>query len=130
MKDINKANKLKVRLSAATAIGGRNDLEDRYSIVHYHAPKSTQIIGDYHHHQDKPLEHSFLFLGIFDGHGGNYAAQYVCQHLCKTIVRQRAFWSNDDEKIKLAIHRGFIRTHKTMLNQLSKYFDICFQSVY
>lgn len=127
MKDINKANKLKVRISAATAIGGRHDLEDRYSIVHYHAPKSAPLVGSYHHHPDKPLERSFLFLGIFDGHGGDSAAQYVCQHLCKTIVRQRAFWSNDDEKVKLAIHRGFIRTHKTMLHHVGKFFVFVFR---
>ena len=60
----------------------------------------------------------YLFLGIFDGHGGREAALFAKEHLMDYIVRQKGFWSNDDEQILRAIHEGFVQTHHAMWKEL------------
>ena len=88
-------------------------MEDTFSIVHYKCPLNRTK-------NDDIMKHSFLFFGIFDGHGGDMAARYSRDNLCRNIIRQHAFWSGDDKKICLAIHHGFVQTQRNMLNEVGK----------
>ena len=36
------------------------------------------------------------------------------------IVRQRGFWSDDDDHVLTAIHEGFVETHHAMWKDLGK----------
>ncbi len=36
------------------------------------------------------------------------------------IVRQKNFWSEDDDSVLRAIHEGFIQTHQAMWKELGK----------
>ena len=90
---------------------------------------------------EKDLE--YAYFGIFDGHGkfplnaslliicfiweislfflgGREAALYAKEHLMDHIVRQKGFWSNDDDSICRAIHEGFVQTHQAMWKELGK----------
>ena len=72
----------------------------------------------------------FSFFGIFDGHGGSEASEFVRAHLLKNIIvccsfvcsleNQMSFQSNslfesdDDNDILEAIRQGFLETHDKM----------------
>lgn len=104
-------------------------MEDEYSMVHYKCSPTNLSDDDDQSSSlsDAPIEddelprRSFMFFGIFDGHGGEMAARYSRDNLCKNIVRQKEFWSNDNKLICLAIHRGFVRTQRNMLNEVGKW---------
>jgi len=68
---------------------------------------------------EKDLE--YAYFGIFDGHGGREAALYAKEHLMDHIVRQKGFWSNDDDSICRAIHEGFVQTHQAMWKELENW---------
>ena len=106
-------NSAKVRVYASSAQGGRKYMEDEYSIVHYKCPLNQTKSEDV-------LQHSFTFFGIFDGNGGDMAARYSRDNLFRNIIRQREFWSGDDKKICLAIHRGFVRTQRNMMDEVGE----------
>ena len=40
------------------------------------------------------------------------------------IVRQKGFWSEDDETVLKAIKEGFIQTHQAMWKELRKFLNI------
>lgn len=107
-------NSAKVRVYSSSSQGGRNHMEDEFSIVHYKCPPNQTVFSK----NGDVLQGSFMFFGIFDGHGGDMAAKYSRDNLCRNIVRQHEFWSGDDKKICLAIHRGFVRTQRNMLNEV------------
>lgn len=114
------SSNLRLRISVSSHQGGRKYMEDEYVIIHY---QPTMQNG--HHTESKSCEmnvfhKSFVFLGIFDGHGGDMAARYTRQNLCRNIVRQRKFWSNDDDQVCLAIHKGFVRTQKEMMHEVGE----------
>ena len=67
---------------------------------------------------EKDLE--YAYFGIFDGHGGREAAVYAKEHLMDHIVRQKGFWSDDDDTVLRAIHEGFVSTHHAMWRELGK----------
>lgn len=67
---------------------------------------------------EKDLE--YAYFGIFDGHGGREAAVFAKEHLMDFIVRQKGFWSEDDETVLRAIHEGFVQTHHAMWKELGK----------
>ena len=46
------------------------------------------------------------------------------EHLMDFIVRQKIFWSDDDENILRAIKEGFIQTHQAMWKELGKTLDL------
>ena len=69
---------------------------------------------------EKDLE--YAYFGIFDGHGGREAAVYAKEHLMDHIVRQKGFWSDDDDTVLRAIHEGFVSTHHAMWRELGKNF--------
>lgn len=89
-------------------------MEDEYSIVKYEP--FTDTLRD-----SQVLHRPFLFLAIFDGHGGNMAAQYSKHNLCRNIVRYRDFWSDDDNRVCLAIHKGFVRTQREMMKEVGEW---------
>jgi len=61
---------------------------------------------------EKDLE--YAYFGIFDGHGGREAAAFAKEHLMDFIVKQKGFWSEDDETVLKAIKEGFIQCHHAM----------------
>lgn len=40
------------------------------------------------------------------------------------IVRQKGFWTNDDDSICRAIHEGFVQTHQAMWKELGKIINL------
>lgn len=91
--------------------GGRRYMEDEYTIVH----------GKSSYQDNKLFPKSFAFFGIFDGHGGDMAARYVRDNLCKNIICQKYFWSDNDDHVCLAIHRGYLRTQKAMMKEVGMF---------
>lgn len=100
-----------IRVFVSANQGGRKYMEDEYSIVHY---KSS-------YHDNKLYQKPFAFFGIFDGHGGGMAALYARQNLCKNIISQKRFWSDNDDDVCLAIHKGFLRTQKAMMKEVENW---------
>lgn len=116
------SNNLRLRISVSSHQGSRKYMEDEFVIIHYEPPTLTTTIKNGNDHQESNVFHkSFAFLGIFDGHGGDQAARYSRQNLCHNIVRQRKFWSDDDDQVCLAIHKGFVRTQKEMMREVEKW---------
>lgn len=107
---------VRLHFSVASAQGGRKYMEDEFSIVQFEPSFSNR--------RDSVLQKSFLFFGIFDGHGGNMASKFTKQNLCKNIVRYRDFWSDDDNLVCLAIHKGFVRTQQEMMNEVGMLINI------
>nr|XP_027194006.1 protein phosphatase 1D-like [Dermatophagoides pteronyssinus] len=120
---LSSSSNLRLRISVSSHQGGRKYMEDEYIIIHYQ-PKNLnhqETKSSVNNNDDNLFQKSFVFFGIFDGHGGDMAARYTRQNLCHNIVRQRKFWSNDDDQICLAIHKGFVRTQKEMLREVEKW---------
>lgn len=63
----------------------------------------------------------YAFFGIYDGHGGGEAAAYAKEHLMDSIVKQRQFWSDNDEDVLKAIRTGYMVTHLNMWKEVGKY---------
>ena len=87
--------------------GSRKYMEDTFSVA-YQQTKDG-----------KDLE--YAYFGIFDGHGGKEAAQYVKENLMDVIVAQTEFWSDNDEDVIKSIREGFIQTHRMMFKEHCKY---------
>lgn len=62
----------------------------------------------------------YAFFGIYDGHGGSEAAAFAKEHLMDSIVKQRQFWSDNDEDVLKAIRNGYMLTHLNMWKELGK----------
>ena len=123
---LSSSSNLRLRISVSSHQGGRKYMEDEYIIIHYQ-PKNLnhqETKSSVNNNDDNLFQKSFVFFGIFDGHGGDMAARYTRQNLCHNIVRQRKFWSEDDDQICLAIHKGFVRTQKEMLREVGKFFRL------
>lgn len=111
--DCNDMNKTSVpsvpiglRLYASCSQGGRKYMEDNYDLKYQFNSRN---------------ELQYVYLAIFDGHGGDVAAKYAKQWLCLNIIRQRGFWSDIDEEVLKAIQKGFIQTHYDMRKEVCKY---------
>lgn len=63
----------------------------------------------------------YAFFGIYDGHGGSEAAAFAKEHLMDSIVKQRQFWSDNDEDVLKAIRNGYMLTHLNMWKELGKH---------
>lgn len=74
--------------------GRRPYMEDRYTV-----------------HADLNGDHTQSFYGIFDGHGGDGAANYCVQAMCQNVIRETT-WS---KKPVEAIKQGFLKTDQEYL---------------
>ncbi|XP_065084678.1 uncharacterized protein Pp2C1 [Ochlerotatus camptorhynchus] len=98
---------INLRVTGHTSIGGRKYQEDFFSVAY----QQTE--------NDQSLE--YAFFGIYDGHGGAEASLYAREHLMKTIVSQKLFWSENDEDVLKAIRDGYIQTHYSMWREQDKW---------
>lgn len=89
-----------MRVTGQCSQGGRKYMEDQFSVAY----------------QESPLTHEleYAFFGIYDGHGGTEAALFAKEHLMLEIVKQKLFWSDNDEDVLRAIREGYIGTHFAM----------------
>ncbi|KHJ96499.1 protein phosphatase 2C [Oesophagostomum dentatum] len=85
-----------LRITVAANQGGRKYMEDR---VHIETVRE----------EDGSIK--FTFCGIFDGHGGHEASEYVRRNLLNNIVKSELFDSDDDDDVLEAIRLGFLTTH-------------------
>ncbi|KAI1729493.1 protein phosphatase 2C domain-containing protein [Ditylenchus destructor] len=95
-----------IKISVAAAQGGRKYMEDR---VHIEVVRN--LAGK--------LE--YVFAGVYDGHGGTQASEYVKAHLHENITTNKHFFSDNDDDVLLAIRQGFIRTHYNMQTMVEEW---------
>ena len=86
--------------------GGRKYMEDMFSVAYQQSSN------------DRELE--YAFFGIFDGHGGGEAATFAKENLMDIIVKQKNFWSDNDEDVLKAIRDGYVNTHYAMWRELGE----------
>lgn len=55
----------------------------------------------------------YVYVAVYDGHGGSEASEYVRRHLLKNIQSQCGFGGSDEEMLD-AIKKGFVETHLSM----------------
>ncbi|XP_016976794.1 uncharacterized protein LOC108042841 [Drosophila rhopaloa] len=96
-----------MRVTGQCSQGGRKYMEDQFSVAY----------------QESPLTHEleYAFFGIYDGHGGPEAALFAKEHLMLEIVKQKQFWSDQDEDVLRAIREGYIATHFAMWREQEKW---------
>ncbi|KAH8387169.1 hypothetical protein KR093_005229, partial [Drosophila rubida] len=96
-----------MRVTGQCSQGGRKYMEDQFSVAY----------------QESPLTHEleYAFFGIYDGHGGTEAALFAKEHLMLEIVKQKQFWSDNDEDVLRAIREGYIGTHFAMWREQEKW---------
>ncbi|KAJ8687577.1 hypothetical protein QAD02_023371 [Eretmocerus hayati] len=87
--------------------GGRKYMEDMFSVAYQQSSN------------DRELE--YAFFGIFDGHGGGEAATFAKENLMDIIVKQKNFWSDNDDDVLKAIRDGYVNTHYAMWRELEKW---------
>ncbi|ETN79764.1 hypothetical protein NECAME_18074 [Necator americanus] len=85
-----------LRIAVAANQGGRKYMEDRVHIETLRKENSSI---------------KFTFCGIYDGHGGHEASEYVRRNLLNNIEVNKLFHSDDDDDILKAIRLGFLATH-------------------
>ncbi len=96
------------RVYASCSQGGRKYMEDTYALNYQTSASNSDDL-------------SFVYMAIFDGHGGDMAANYARDHLLFNIIRQRAFWATDnDNQVLQAISKGFLQTHYDMMKEVGK----------
>lgn len=96
-----------LRVTGHCSQGGRKYMEDLFSVAY----QQTE--------DERDLE--YAFFGIYDGHGGSEAAAFAKEHLMDSIVKQRQFWSDNDEDVLKAIRNGYMLTHWNMWKELGKH---------
>ncbi|XP_072934225.1 uncharacterized protein Pp2C1 [Epargyreus clarus] len=96
-----------LRVTGHCSQGGRKYMEDLFSVAY----QQTE--------DERDLE--YAFFGIYDGHGGGEAAAFAKEHLMDSIVKQRQFWSDNDEDVLKAIRNGYMLTHLNMWKELEKW---------
>ncbi|RVE49112.1 hypothetical protein evm_006233 [Chilo suppressalis] len=96
-----------LRVTGHCSQGGRKYMEDLFSVAY----QQTE--------DERDLE--YAFFGIYDGHGGSEAAAFAKEHLMDSIVKQRQFWSDNDEDVLKAIRNGYMLTHLDMWKELEKW---------
>lgn len=102
-------------------------MEDSFSVAYTHEPMpcgpdvSMDSIDRNGFKIDTVSCLKYVYVGIFDGHGGKEAALFTRQHLLNNITASKLFWSDTDTDICQAIREGFLSTHYAMLNELGKF---------
>ncbi|KAE9553959.1 hypothetical protein FO519_002823 [Halicephalobus sp. NKZ332] len=82
---------LKCVVTACSIQGSRVTYEDRIDV-------RARILGD----------NSFLYCGVYDGHGGSEAASMAQKFMLDSLEKQENFLSKNDEKSIEAIKKGFL----------------------
>lgn len=62
----------------------------------------------------------YIYVGVYDGHGGADASNFANQHLLQNIVKQPGFSSSQDSDVMEAIRAGFLETHHAMRKVVGK----------
>jgi len=88
--------------SVITSCGKRNYNEDRVSII-YNIPKPSNFVES----KKNPWPNC-SFFGLYDGHGGSKACDFLRDNLHKYIINDKYFPSNPQK----AIANGFIMAEK------------------
>ncbi len=63
----------------------------------------------------------YVFIGVFDGHGGLDASKFAKERLMENIVSLPMFKSENDADILEAIRVGFSETHHQMWKEVGKW---------
>ncbi|KAK9697929.1 hypothetical protein RND81_08G070400 [Saponaria officinalis] len=87
-------------------IGGRNYMEDTHVCIADLAQKFGQKLGS---------EEAVSFYGVFDGHGGKAAAQFVRDHLPKVIFEDADF----PLELEKVVTRSFMETDAALAESWS-----------
>lgn len=96
-----------LRVTGHCSQGGRKYMEDLFSVAYQQTEDGRDL--------------EYAFFGIYDGHGGSEAAAYAKEHLMDCIVKQKQFWSDDDEDVLKAIRSGYMLTHLNMWKEIEKW---------
>lgn len=84
----------------ASKKGGRKVMEDGYGVI-------TDICGN----------SKQAFFGVFDGHGGCAAVDYVAEKLGKNIITAIEESEKSENQLEQAIEEGYLTTDKEFLSQ-------------
>jgi len=84
-------------IAVASVIGRRKVNEDRYVI--------------------EEIQPDLLYFGIFDGHGGSFAADYMLKNLCHHIN----FWLTQTKDLKIALKNSFCDAQNLLARHLAFY---------
>ena len=134
---------INMRVTANSIQGHRKYMEDFYKIRFqrelslYEAKNATLLKAaktagflERKSDQNQPAKSNILYsyFSIFDGHGGEEAAQFAKEKLYWRIVEQPDFWSDDDEKVLSAIRQGFVKCHMEMWQEQGSFLNeiLCF----
>lgn len=91
-----KFTKLETHLTGCKSCGDRCYQEDAYTIS-FIQPKDEK---------DSNPKLECLYIGVFDGHGGQEASKFAKEHLERNITSNRLFWSDRDKDVLKAIREG------------------------
>ncbi|KAJ0959781.1 hypothetical protein J5N97_000529 [Dioscorea zingiberensis] len=84
----------------ASRKGTRHAMEDSYGII-------TSIHGD----------SKQAFFGVYDGHGGRAAVDFVSEKLGKNIVATLEGLENNEDQLEMAVREGYMITDREFLGQ-------------
>lgn len=90
--------------------GDRKNLEDYVAVT----LRPNETLGKI------PGMEEQAYVGLFDGHGGNEAAKYACEHLWETIQKQPKFQTRNVDSVVEGIADAYIELHETMLSSRGK----------
>lgn len=91
-----------ISAGVAESVGKKQNMEDRHELVLDVGNHGTGTDGSKNKEvASTPIPHAFF--GVYDGHGGPRAAEYVAQHLHKAVVDHPAF----EEDTETALREGF-----------------------
>ena len=99
---------IRISVNAEANSGGRPHMEDYVAVCM--SPNDTLDIPDI------PELREQIYVGVFDGHGGNEAAKYARENLWQAIQTQPHFMSTDVESVRQSIAKAYQNLHNDMLN--------------
>lgn len=85
-------------VGSATLIGRRKANEDRMVV--------------------RELTENLLYIGIFDGHGSAFAADYAFQYLEHHLT----YWLTQSKDLSKVLHKSFVDVHNVLSRHLAHYF--------
>ncbi|XP_069107967.1 protein phosphatase Mn(2+)-dependent 1K-like [Argopecten irradians] len=85
------------KIGKASLLGRRNRNEDRYAI--------------------QQLSSEYLYFGIFDGHNGDVAAEYLQSRMCDSL----SFWLSREPDQSVVLQQSFIDLNNSLARHLTSY---------